>query len=130
MGCYTEWDAYLEKGSKAYKEKEDELKAKLKAVKHIVDYYYSLKGLVVPHATHSGKSSWIETAENEFSVNSKEVDDLNEVKTIDSITHHVMCDQIHFTTLYDICTLLNLDVPEDARYARVIMKCANIVRAR
>ena len=55
MPCYTEWDAYLEKGSKEYETKKAELEAKLKAVRHIVDYYYGSAGLSVPPARWSGK---------------------------------------------------------------------------
>ena len=44
MACYTEWDAYLEKGTKEYSEKENELRAKLKAIKHVIKYYYGVEG--------------------------------------------------------------------------------------
>jgi len=66
MPCYTEWDAYLAKGSERYAEARAKLEAKLKAVKHIVDYYHGVAQLRAPPAKHSGQPTWMEMAHDEF----------------------------------------------------------------
>ena len=66
MPCYTEWDAYLHEGSSEYKTAKEKLEAKLKAVKHIIDYYYGVFRVTVSAAKHSGHQTFIEVAHHAF----------------------------------------------------------------
>jgi hypothetical protein len=52
-----------------------------------------------------------------------------EQKIIESIAHHCSCDGIRFTRLYDLVTLLDIHDEKQGGYARVIMACANEIRA-
>lgn len=129
MPCYTGWDAYLEKGSKEYADKKAELQAKLQAVKHILDYYYGIEERRVPHATHSGERTWLEMAHQQFTSDVSDLQEAEEKEIIKKISHHCSCDGIHFTLLYDLVSLLDIKKPDDAGYARVMMACANELRA-
>ena len=130
MPCYTEWDAYLEEGSKEYADTRARLEAKLKAVRHIVDYYYGSAGLSVPPARWSGSQAFMQLAHNEFSIDDAALDGRDEQPILEAITHHCACDEIHFTLLYDLVSLLDLKNAEDAGYARVMMHSANILRRK
>jgi len=129
MPCYTEWDAYLDKDSPQYQDARARLEAKLKAVRHIVDYYYAVEGLEVPPARHSGEPTWIEQAHHSFSIEEERLGDVDEASIIERIAHHCACDGIELTLLYDLVTLLDLRNPLEAGYARVLMTCANEMRA-
>ena len=129
MPCYTEWNAYLDKGSQEYKTKEAELNAKLKSVKHILDYYYGVRRLRVPPATHSGEQAWLEMAHQQFEVEKTELHGVDEEHIIKNIAHHISCDGIHFTLIYDLVSLLDIQNTNEAGYARVMMTCANEIRA-
>ena len=129
MPCYTEWDAYLDKGSEKYEARKVGLEARLQAVKHIADYYYGIEGLHVSPARHSGQQAHIEMAHLEFGFDKNDLRGRNEEDILKSIAHHCSCDEIHFTILYDLVTLLDLHNKHEAGYARIIMSCANEIRA-
>lgn len=129
MPCYTEWDAYLKKGSHEYEAKKAELEAKLKAVKHIVDYYYGIEGLRIPPAKHSGERTWLEMAHQEFEFDASALDGRKEELIIKNIAHHCACDGIHFMLIYDLVSLLDVQDSYEAGYARIMMACANEIRA-
>ena len=127
MPCYSEWDAYLTKGTNEYEEAKTKLEAKLKSVKHIIDYYYNTKGFLVPEAKHSGKKAmFIEQVHEEFESSSPYLN--NETPIIEAIAHHCICDGIHFTDMYDLATLLEMKDAKEAGYARVIYSVANGIR--
>lgn len=129
MPCYSEWDAYLGKGSKEYEDKKKELKTKLKAVKHIIDYYYGVERIYVPCAKYSGERTWQELAHREFSIDGDSLGEADEWQIIKKIAHHCSCDGINFTLLYDLVSLLNHRDPFEAGYVRVLLTCANEIRA-
>ena len=128
MPCYTEWDAYLDKGSGAYRTEKAQLEAKLKAVMHIVDYYYGVERLRVPPVRHSGSPVFLEMDHLEFEIDSGAMHGMDEKRIFENISHHFSCDGIGFTLLYDLVSLLNLHDKEDAGYARVMMICASKLR--
>lgn len=129
MPCYTEWDAYLKKGSHEYETKKAELESKLKAVKHIVDYYYGIEGYRVPSARPLGGRAWLEKAHREFEVDVSILGESNEEVIVKNIARHCACDGIHFTLIYDLVSLLNVQDNNEAGYARIMMACANEIRA-
>lgn len=127
MPCYTEWDAYLEPGTEAYDRRRRELEAKLRAVRHAIDYYYSAAGANVPRASfHRRMAGFIETAEHAFREHEEPP---GEAEILDRISHHLSCDEVHFTTLYDLATLLDPEDSGQAGYVRVILACANWMRS-
>jgi len=127
MPCYTEWDAYLDKESDEYRTKKAELDAKLKTIRHIVDYYYGVHRLPVPQARHTERQAFMELADGE--VAAVGMTSGTEAPVLQQIQHHLACDGVGFTELYDLTSLLNLQDPIEAGYARVIMICANKLRA-
>lgn len=129
MPCYTEWDAYLDKASDEYASKKAEMEAKLKAVRHIVDYYYGVAGLRVPPARHSGRQTWQEMAHREFLIDPHHLPGAAEDGIVKSIAHHCACDGIDFLLLYDLVSLLDVGNVHDAGYARVLLTCADELRA-
>jgi hypothetical protein len=106
--CYTEWDAYLDKGSPKYRAAKAKLEAKLKAVQHIVDYYYRFHRRTVPKAKHAGNRTFIELADQAFEVDAGDSGGPDDDEFIERITQHCACDGIRFTTLYDLVSLLDL----------------------
>jgi len=128
MPCYTEWDAHLDKGSEKSRTAKAKLEAKLKAVQHIVDYYYRFHGRSVPKAKHSGNRTFIELADQAFEADAEDSDGANDEEIIERITQHCACDGIHFTTLYDLVSLLDLKDAQQCGYAWVMLTCANAIR--
>ena len=129
MPCYTQWDAYLDKDSNEYRAAKAKLRAKLKAVQHVIDYYYRVSGLTVPRAKHSQQQTWMEMAHHGFECD--EVGDLKrkEEQIIKSVAHHCSCDGIHFTLLYNLVTLLDIQDGQQGGYARAILAVANEIRS-
>lgn len=132
MPCYTRWDACLPEGSDEYAAKRDEMEAKLKAVLHIVDYYYGASGWQAPPASFSASSGmdlFHPFAHDHFRVEGVEAPGVDEEQGIlDSIVQHFCCDEINSGTLYDLVSLLDLKDPAQAGYARVILLCAIAMR--
>jgi hypothetical protein len=117
MPCYSPWNSYLLPNSDDYRKAEEEERAKLAAVKHVVDYYYkahdhSLPNL--PHGTQLDPHRQPRSA-REFAIR-------------EMICHHLICDQLGFMDLYDVCTLLHNEVPSERSYLAVIYPCANLIR--
>jgi hypothetical protein len=129
MPCYTEWNAYLNEGTPEYASTKAELEAKLKAVKHIVDYYFEVDHLRVPPARYSGEESCIPMDHREFETDDTDSPLDTEVRIIRSIAYHCSCDRIHFTLLYDLVSLLDIHDPGEAGYARIMLACAHEIRA-
>jgi len=129
LGSVLGGSAPVNKGSHEYETKKTELEAKLKAVKHIVDYYYGIEGLRIPPAKHPGERTWLEMAHQEFEFDASALDGRNEESIIKNIAHHCACDGIHFTLIYDLVSLFNPGDNNEAGYARIMMACANEIRA-
>jgi len=126
MPCYNQWDAYLEPGSEKYKSKRKELNAKLEAVKHIVEFYYKSHGLFVPPASFRGIGVDMGRGHEDFEC----VEGVGpEEEIFEEITKHFACDEIHFTEIYDLVSLMNLKDETEAGFARVMLHCANKLRS-
>ena len=128
MPCYTEWNAYLSEGTPEYASTKAKLEAKLKAVKHIVDYYFGVDHLRVSPARYSGEDSWT-LDHREFETDDIDSPPATEGRIIKCIAYHCSCDRIHFTTLYDLVSLLDIHDPAEAGYARIMLACAHEIRA-
>lgn len=126
MPCYSAWDEYLTPGTPEYQAARAALEAKLRAVRHAVDYYYGVHSFDVPPARYSADHIFIETAAENFQAQ-REVPE--EHKIIEQLTHHLACDGVHFTELYDFVSILDSSDPAAAGYARVLMRCAHQLRA-
>lgn len=117
MPCYTAWNEYLKPGTPEYLTAEEIVRAKLKAVQHIVDYYYEAFDQRIPRAeTYECTSMPYEPAS------------LREKKLLEIICHHFSCDGIHFTMLYDVRSVLECRKGGRA-YDAIITYCASLMRA-
>ncbi len=118
MPCYNAWNDYLTPETPEYAQAEAEIRAKLKAMIHIVDYYYRAFGYPLPQIP-----------------NRTEIDPFRQPKSKkeaairEMICHHFACDEVHFCTLYDVCSLLDADLPQERSYLAVILPSANLMRA-
>ncbi len=120
MPCYTEWDAFLKPGSPEYSKARAEVAAKLQALQHAVDYYYRAADLALPEAFPTTDDD--DSLEDEIRSIENSSPEKNEV--LDRLTHHLACDDVHCTTIYDAVSLLDTDLPRQAGYARVLLTCA------
>lgn len=129
MPCYIEWDAYLSEGTPEYASTKAKLEAKLKAVKHIVDYYFGVEHLRVPPARYFGKGNYSPRDPREFEAGDTNSPLDTEGRIVRSIAYHCSCDRIRFTLLYDVVSLLDIRDPAEAGYARIMLACAYEMRA-
>ncbi len=118
MPCYTAWNEDLRPGSPDYLIAELQIHAKLKAVRHIVDYYYKAFEYPMPDVPDS---LCIEPF--------RQPNTNQEMSIREMICHHFSCDGIHFCTLYDVCSLLDAEDKGQRSYLAVILPCANLMRA-
>jgi hypothetical protein len=93
--------------------------AELKAVKHIVDYYYRTAGRELP----------IVESDSPF-LESNKATNKAEAELFETIAHHFACDEIDFCSLYDACSLLDNSIEVDRSYRRVILAAAHQMRKR
>jgi hypothetical protein len=117
MPCYTAWDAFLEPDTPEYFRAEEEIRAKLRAVIHIVDYYYRAFSFPLPQLPDGVKIDPFRQPKSK-----------KELAIREMICHHFACDGVDFCTLYDVCSLLNEDSQDDRPYLAVIWLCANQMR--
>ncbi len=118
MPCYTAWNEDLSPGTPDYLKAESKVHAKLKAVQHIVDYYYKA-------FEHSLPDVPISMSIDPF----RQPKSNREMRIREMICHHFSCDGIHFCTLYDVCSLLDAEDKGQRAYLAVILPCANLIRA-
>jgi hypothetical protein len=118
MPCYTAWDQSLTPGTLEYLQAEEQVQEKLKAVIHIVDYYYTAFVHAMPDLPDgvSIDSTRQPRSEKEMSIR-------------EMICHHFACDGINFLTLYDVCSLLDSQDKQQRAYLAVIHPCAYLMRA-
>lgn len=119
MPCFTRWDEWLKEGTPEYDRAKTEVEAKLRSVKHIVNYYYHAARFSVP-AVDSDVPHFLKDASATE----------EEARLLEIIAHHFACDEIDVGTLYDVCSLLSAEVPADRAYSRIIHVCANEIRGR
>lgn len=118
MPCYTAWNDYLALGTPEYLSAEERVRGQLKAVEHIVDYYYAAFEHSLPNLP-SGLSI------DPF----RQPKSARETRIREMICHHFACDGIDFCTLYDVCSLLNTEVERQRAYTAIILPCANLLRS-
>jgi hypothetical protein len=114
MPCISMWYEYLKRGTPEYEAARAAVEAKLRALRHAIDYYYGVARAAVPRADH--ELSPIDLVEGEEEI-------------LDRIKHHLACDGVHCQVLYNAASLLDRYVPEEAGYARVLLDCALTARA-
>jgi hypothetical protein len=119
MPCYCAWDEHLVDGTEKYDIEKAIVLAKLESIKHIIDYYVGVS-----------KTTWPTQPINE------PVDPRNskltpaEKRLIKIIAHHCACDGVHFTTLYDVHSVLVVQSPKDYLYSIIIAHCAHLMRSK
>ena len=118
MPCYTAWYEHLEPDTPEYAAAIRVVAAKLHAVKHIVSHYYRVFGCALPKIPDRVELD-----------NTRQPRSRKEQKVRELICHHFACDKIHFTTLYDVCSLLDERIDDDKSYLAVIGPCAHLMRS-
>jgi hypothetical protein len=119
MPCYTAWNEFLQPGTPAYAKAEAEVLAKLRSLQHAVNYYYAVADLALPLA-HTRTDGGGFGGEQFRSQNPSSEED----EVLDRLTHHLACDGVHCTTIYDAVSLLDTNLREQAGYAWVLQTCA------
>lgn len=117
MPCYTPWYAYVIPNTPEYDSAKREVQVKLEAVKHIVDYYYRAFEYSLPNLP-------IGTAVDPM----RQPKSNNEVSIRQMICHHFACDGIDISTLYDVCSIINIDDDTQRPYVAVVLPCATLMR--
>ena len=118
MPCYKAWNDYLEPGTPAYLKAEEEVRAQLQTVKHVVDYYYTANRQPLPDLPGG------------IDIDpSRHLRSTREAGIRQAMCHHFACEGIHFYQLYDVCSLLNENDKTDRAFFAVIIPCATLMRS-
>ena len=118
MPCYTAWNEFLDPDTPEYLQAREHVRARLKAVEHIVDYYYAAFGQPMTDLP------------NGVSVDPfRQPRSTKETSIREMICHHFACHGIDFCTLYDVCSLLDVDDSRERAYSAVILPCATLLRS-
>lgn len=90
MPCYTAWNQYLKPGTPEYLQAEQEVRAKLVSIKHIIDYYYEVNGFALPSLPEG-------VSVDPF----RQPKSAKESSIREAICHHFACDEVSVSTLYE-----------------------------
>ena len=118
MPCYTAWNDFLKPDTPEYQRAEQEVQAKLKAIKHIIDYYYRAFQHKLPNLPDGTVID-----------QSRQPRSSKEATIREMICHHFACDEVDFCTLYDVCSLLKEENRRERSYLAVILPCAHMLRS-
>jgi hypothetical protein len=118
MPCYTAWNQSLTPGTPKYLQAEEQVREKLKAVMHIVDYYYKAFEYSMPDLPDGVSIDSMRQPRSEKEMSVREM-----------ICYHFACDGISFLTLYDVCSLLESQDKLQRPYLAIILPCAYLMRA-
>jgi len=117
MPCYSAWNDYLEPGTPQYEEAKAAVTTKLHAVRHIIDYYYRAHGQQLPQLPDGVILDPFRQPRAPAELALREM-----------ICHHFSCDGVNFCTLYDVASLLNVQIPTERAYLAVVLPCATLMR--
>lgn len=82
-------------------------------MKHIVEYYYRARRHPLPQLPVEVRIDPTRQPRSN-----------KEILIREMICHHMACDGVHFTTIYDSCSLLSHEDPTDRPYLAVLENCA------
>lgn len=91
--------------------------AKLRAVTHIIDYYYKSHGLQLP-----------KLADGTMVDSHRQPRSPRELALREMICHHFSCDGLDFCSLYDVASLLSPQIATEKAYLAVVLPCATLMR--
>lgn len=117
MPCYSPWNDYLEPGTLPFEQAKAVVAAKLRAVTHIIDYYYRSHGLQLP-----------DLAEGTMIDSHRQPRSPREFALREMICHHFSCDGVDFCSLYDVASLLSPQIENERAYLAVVLPCATLMR--
>jgi hypothetical protein len=117
MPCYTAWYDNVMPGSPEFARAMQTVQAQLRAVNHIIDYYYTAFGLALPAIPEGVPVAPMRQprAPKEYALR-------------ESICHHFACDGIDFMTLFDVATLLHEKDEKQRSYLAVIRPCSMLMK--
>lgn len=117
MPCFSDWYDGLEPGTPEWNKAEKKARAKLRSIKHIVDYYYATNDYLKPNLPNGTRIDFKRQPKSE-----------RERHIRNLICHHFECDDVGPQTLRDVAYLLDEEIPEDRAYLAVIMPCYFLLR--
>ena len=117
MPCFSDWDQNLAPGTSEYLQVEAQIRAKLKSVLHIIDYYYSVAGYPKPNLPDGTRID-----------PQRQPKSPTEIKIRNAICHHFVCDGVTPQTLHDVRSLLHDERPDERQYLAIILPCFTLLR--
>lgn len=118
MGCYSQWYAEGFSTPDDFRQALREQYRRFASLKHVIDYYVGIAQKQLPSVKYAGHGSQYDIVSG---------DDLTDAD-YDAICKHLDCDELHFSDLLDVDTIINRENPEACKYAYVLMEC--MVRLR
>ncbi len=117
MPCYTAWYEHVTPGTPDFVRAMQAVQAQLRAITHIIDYYYTAFGLSLPVLPDGVP-----------------VDPMRQPRATkeyvlrETICHHFACDGVDFMTLFDVATLLDESDKGQRSYLAVIRPCSMLMK--
>ena len=109
MPCFTDWFDYFVQGTPEWTKAERKARAKLKSIKHIIDYYYESNAYSLPDLPAGTRIDMNRQPKNH-----------RERQIRNLICHHFLCDGVGPQTLRDVAYLLDERADLDRSYLAVI----------
>ena len=120
MPCYSPWYLDLEPGTPSFESARREIEAIAAATRHVISTYLLLHRVRPPIAVETLPHGVDERALRPF-----DYEKLG-FEMIHRIAQHCLCDDVHFTSLYDVRTVM----PDEDPYHPVIADVAWALRAQ
>lgn len=117
MPCYVAWYEYVTSGTSEFAEALQAVQGKLRAIMHVIDYYYAAAGLSLPDLP-------VGVPVNPF----RHPRSPKEYGVREMICHHLACDGVDFMTLFDVASLLDERKTDQKAYLSVIRPCSMLMK--
>lgn len=116
MPCYTAWNEGIPQGTPEHHQAEKKVRAWLRSIKHIIDYYYRAYDYPMPNIPDGTKVDLYRQPKSQ-----------REQRIREAICHHVQCDGMNVSMLYDASSLLDQRNKEERAYLAVLLPCATLL---
>ena len=118
MPCYTAWYEYVNPGTPEFAQAQKVVEAKLRAITHVINYYYASTGLTLPVLPDGVPINPMRQPRSRKEYGLREM-----------ICHHLACDGVDFITLFDVASLLDERQADQRSYLAVIRPCSMLMKA-
>jgi hypothetical protein len=117
MPCYTVWYEGLRPDTSDFASAKQAVEVKLRAVVHVIDYYYAAGGMSLPVLPDGVAIDPMRQPRSPKEYGLREV-----------ICHHLACDGIDFMDLFNVATLLDEQNKDQRAHLAVIRPCALLMK--